>query len=241
MTIRTVEDSAPSWFTPARLFLDDIEEIIGIFQEAVQGLQAEDRARTEDSELKVTFSIGSQECDDLGDLPKLARKMTDLRIGVRRGKSVEVHLDFNRIDTLWGSSGFTEEEKWRTFRKLEPIFKRRKLRWRSWVHNHMALAIVLFALACMATMTSGLMLLDNKIPTIPKAVVFLPSLLLGVTIAMALFRNSALTLRHSWDPSPHRQYIRDKLFPVILGALLGASLGIGGTLLVQYVTHKYWH
>jgi len=57
-------------------------------------------------------------------------------------------------------------------------------------------------------------------------------------IAAALIgaRHTTIAFRHSWDPSPFRQYVKDKLIPVIVGALIG----IGGTVLAFYLRHKYW-
>jgi len=63
-------------------------------------------------------------------------------------------------------------------------------------------------------------------------------LLFGITVVAVVvgYHHTTLAPRHSWDSSPLRQYIKDKIIPVILGALLG----IGGTLLGLYVRHKYW-
>lgn len=73
----------------------------------------------------------------------------------------------------------------------------------------------------------------------PRAAV-VPAVLLWFgtvsTLIVAGARHTTLTLRHSWDPSPFRQYVKEK----IVSAIVAALLGILGTLLMTYLRHKYW-
>jgi hypothetical protein len=64
---------------------------------------------------------------------------------------------------------------------------------------------------------------------IPLIVIYVFAFIMGV-------RHTSVVLRHSWEPSPFFVYLKDKIIPLIAGALLG----IFGTLLTGYLKHKYW-
>jgi len=85
VTIRTEEPDLPSEFPPARLFLDDIEEIVRILQEFLETRKMDSRSTVEDLKMKVTFSTGGNECDDVHDLPKIGKSNRVLRVSVARG------------------------------------------------------------------------------------------------------------------------------------------------------------
>jgi hypothetical protein len=237
MAIRTTEKDVPTEFPPARLFLDDIGEIIRILFELVQSQRLILLPNEEEPRIEVVLSTGDEECDDVQDLPKIAKSNRNLSIEVRRGNWVSTSLTtapWSR--TRWWKSGFTNENTWSAYRKLESLFNKRKLRWRAWVHPLPSwLSLGIFTIGPVALLALGILLLKFM----PRAAVETVLLLfLGalITAGVTSFRHATLTLRNSWDPSPFSLYLKDKIIPVIVGAVAGALL----TLLGLYLKHKYW-
>jgi hypothetical protein len=236
VTIRIKEPEVPSEFPPARLFLDDIEEIVRILREFLESREMGSRSTVEDLKLKVRFSSGGTECDDVEDLPKIAKSFREVRISVARGGWLRTSLTLHPLFTMWQSSGLTKEDTWAAFHKLEAVFQKRKRTWStllrslpSWLRWALWLAAVWLAPFLRFPLYK---LMSHRTA---HAITLLSY---GIIIAAAVIgaRNTTLTLRHSWEPPPFRQYVKDKLVPVIAGALLG----IGGTILAMYLRHKFW-
>jgi hypothetical protein len=55
-------------------------------------------------------------------------------------------------------------------------------------------------------------------------------------LAIAGYRHTSIAFRYSWEPSPTWAYLKDKIVPIVVGALLGTFT----TLLGLYIKHKYW-
>jgi len=128
VTIRT-KPEVPDEFPPARLFLDDIEEITRILVEATEKLADQDEKST------VKLSIKNQVCDEIQELPKIARKTSDLSISVTSGdKFSSSTLRIGHIIFLY-FVGFTREQELNIFHRLAPIFKRRNLWLPTFVHS----------------------------------------------------------------------------------------------------------
>jgi hypothetical protein len=84
MAIRPVPQEAPNKFNPARLFLDDIEEIIRVFVEAEKN-RKEKLFFNPDENLEITFQVDDQKCDELDDLKRIHPPSTyNFRVEVRR-------------------------------------------------------------------------------------------------------------------------------------------------------------
>jgi len=75
VTIRTEEPKVPANFPPARLFLDDIEEIIRILRESLETVKMDSRSTIEDLRMKVRFSTGGKNATTFRTCPRL-RKAT---------------------------------------------------------------------------------------------------------------------------------------------------------------------
>jgi hypothetical protein len=234
MATWTKEEDVPSEFPPARLFLDDIEEIVRIFRELVESRNVGSRSTVEDLKTKVWFSTAGEECDEIQDLPKIAKSYRQLNINVSRGSWPQTTLRLSPTYTMWVPTGFSKEETWAAFRKLQPIFKKRKRLWSTFLHS--------FPWWLSTPVVCAFLLLFPQTPLeklMPRNVAGAIMLLLYVLIFIAIAlgaRSTYLTPRYSWDPSPFRHYLKDKLIPVVTGALLG----IGGTILTLFLRHKYW-
>src|SRR5438445_1175340 len=125
MAIRTREQVVPSHFPPARLFLDDLDEIVDILKALVSTAPTTDSAVT-----SVTFSCGHQYSNEITDVPRMLRNNPELEIRIAKG-STGTTLGIRPWSSAWwwSSADYTKENRWSAFHNLETIFKRRNRRW----------------------------------------------------------------------------------------------------------------
>jgi hypothetical protein len=238
VTIRTKEPEVPAEFPPARLFLNDIEEIVRVLIAATENYHRE--REHGGAQTKVTLRIGDQICDEVEELPKIAAKTKELGISVEKGDWADSSLTIGKTHTLLLCFRFARHESLNLYHKLAPIFKRRNLRWRTFVHSapwlisaYGFLALPLFALLQF--------LLKQAMPPTPAyalSAALVASLL--IALIMGLFLHTTVILRHSSEPSAVRQGLRDKLPAALLGAVLGSVITFVLTLVGLYLKHKYW-
>jgi len=224
MSIRTKEENTPSEFLPARLFLDDIEEIVGILRELVES----QKSKLDEPATKVTFSVSGSECDDLQDLPKIAKPYRALDIEVERGW-FSTRLSFYFFFNSWRSYGLTREATLTAYHKLEPIFKKRKRHWATFARTVPWWFWVLVGAGSDALLHLTHVATSTFKSHIPLVAIYLLAFIVGA-------RHTSVVLRHSWEPSPFFVYLKDKIIPLIAGALLG----IFGTLLTGYLKRRFW-
>jgi len=238
VTIRTKEPEVPIEFPPARLYLNDIEEIVRILSEFVESRKNGRSHATEAPQTTVRYSTSGEpceECDNVEELPKIVKWYREFRISVSNEPYSDTVLIFHPLLTRWTSSGLTKADTWSAYHKLESVFNKRRRRWSALLHaipwglNLLlwaapgALFVLAFNLDSLSHLTHAATL----------------GLLTYAAIIAALVngaRHTILVPRHSWDPSPIHQYLTDKIVPLIVGAILG----ILGTLLAQYLSHKLW-
>jgi hypothetical protein len=241
VTIRTEEAEVPSEFPPARLFLDDIEEIVRILVAAAEsrkreGILHEDRART-----RLTLTVKDRVCDEVQELPRLARKTINLLVKVEiesPGWSV-ASIRFNRYGTSLSFYGVTRQEKLSTFHDLAPIFKRRNLWLATRVRPLRNLFLTLMVLLTLVNIGFDFSLKKQ----VPLRLEIVMSVLATVIVAILLattLHHSIIILRHSSEPSTVSQGLRDKLPAALIGVVVGSVLGFLFTLLGFYLKHKYW-
>jgi hypothetical protein len=235
VTIRTREAEPPTQFPPARLFLEDIDEIVRILVEAA----ATQRPSDNGDKPKVTLTTKGQVCDTVEELPKIAKKTLDLSVEVETQKWSIASVKFYRYGTYLGFYGVPTSEKLIIFHKLEPIFRRRN-RWLAALvipfSRSIVTLVMLLALASVA-------LVFIPIKHAPPRLHYVFSLL-SVTIASAFLiirrHHSIVILHHSSEPSAVSQGLRDKLPAALIGATLGSVLTFLLTMLGLYLKHKYW-
>jgi hypothetical protein len=206
------------------LFLDDIEEIVGILRELVES----QKSKVDEPATKVTFSVGGSECDDLQDLPKIAKPYRALDIEVERGWA-STRLTFYFFFDSWRSYGLTREATLAAYHKLEPIFKKRKRHWAAFIQTIPWWAWGLVVVAADLLLHLSHLVTSTFKGHIPLMVIYALAYITGA-------RHTSVALRHSWELSPFFVYLKDKIIPLIAGALLG----ILGTLLTGYLKHRYW-
>jgi hypothetical protein len=229
MSIRT-KPSYDRGFPPARLFLEDIEEIVRGLLGIVKNTTA---VEGEDAVARVECTVGDHQCDDVTDLPKIARFSRDVEIEVRRGNSkVSLTLDAWSGSSYMYSVGLEMDRERLVHERILAIFRKRRLLWRGLAHSlPWWWSIPAMAVALMVALP--LMRLP-KTPWTGSAVALLLVLLLFGLYASS--RHTSVVFRRSWEPSPTVVYLRDKIVPIVLGA----ALGVGGTLLEQFIKRKFW-
>ena len=226
MTRWREEKPVPTRLPAARLYFEDIEEIVGILLCAGEKTQ-------------VIFQIGNEFCDDIKDLRKIARRTTDLEVSVA-GSHYDARFAVNRLITQWTTNGLSREEVWAAFRKLDALFEKRKLRWASLLHGSvMSVALLTFMLALtpfvfMEVVPSG------HVPDLVRVIVLPITTILILAIYMGLRHHSIVILHNSWDYAAAQEELRARIVAASVPALIGALLGIGGTILGVYLRHKYW-
>lgn len=123
--VRRRQQPPPLELPPARLFLDDLEEVIGIFREAQKWADPP----IQDQELNTTFQVGDWECDTLDDLRTLGEKTRTFHLEVARPYAFSCWTYIYRDRFAWGSSGLSTEGRWAVYGQLQRVFEKRKLRW----------------------------------------------------------------------------------------------------------------
>jgi hypothetical protein len=117
--IRQIPDDLP----PARLYLDDIEQIVALFAEAA------------DSETtKAVFSVDNFYCTTIEDLQQLNRSRSSrFRIGVTAGRILVGVLRVAPHQTFWFyGPAMKEENIFKVYGQLQALFEVRKIRWKAW-------------------------------------------------------------------------------------------------------------
>ena len=116
---------------PARLFLDDLEEVVRIFREAANYQLWE--GPPEEQEPKLSLSVKDVVCDRVEDLPKIGKKTTELEIKLRKRSGCELGLLIWPTYTRVWVMGIKEEGGWLVYGKLQAIYQKRRVRWKDWV------------------------------------------------------------------------------------------------------------
>jgi hypothetical protein len=242
VTIRTEEAEVPSEFPPARLFLDDIEEIVRILVVAAENRKREGNLHEDPARTRLTLTVKDRVCDEVQELPKIAKKTINLSVKVERQYWSQTFLRFSRYGTSLGFYGVTREEQLSTFYNLAPIFKRRNLWLATLVRPHRTLIltlVVLLTLAPIALIYMIIHMLDKhtaRMLAMASIVMSLFTMAISTTFLATNIHHSIIILRPWSEPSPPRQDLLSKILPVAIGCSLTFLL----TLLGMYLKHKYW-
>ena len=178
MTIRTKEAEPPTQFPPARLFLEDIDEIVRVLVETAETQRPSD----DGDKPKVTLTTKGQVCDTVQELPKIAKKTIDLLVEVETQKWSIASVQFYRYSTHLRFYGVSTSEQLILFHKLEPIFKRRNRWLASLVISFTTFIVTLLMLLALASVAT---LIFSLIKRAPPGLHYVFSLL-TVTIASLL-------------------------------------------------------
>ncbi len=133
MAIKPLPHSIPSKLPPAKLYLDDIQEILQILTDS-------------NPDCEASFVAGQSKCDTLDDLQELRGRATYFVMNIsspRKHQTLELTPSATRIHI--DESG-TNWSRGRKYVNVAAIFEKRKLRLKSAVHS---LAPLLFAALCL--------------------------------------------------------------------------------------------
>ena len=133
MAIKPLPHSIPSKLPPAKLYLDDLKEILQILTDS-------------NSDCEASFVAGQSKCDTLDDLQELRGRATYFVMNIsspRKHQSLELTPSSTRIhiDELGD-----QLVAWSKYVNVAAVFEKRKLRLKSAVHS---LAPLLFAGLCL--------------------------------------------------------------------------------------------
>jgi len=139
MAIRHVQQ-LPTDLPPARLFLDDIEEMIDVFRECASP-PIEGKSRNEEL---VTYKLGNRICETKEDLLRIGGRTTNLELTYKVWQAADedgkknTHIFLpTSIELLMNPYRSTlrqwrsEEEAWTIYGRIRAVFDRRRRRMRA--------------------------------------------------------------------------------------------------------------
>jgi hypothetical protein len=239
MAITQKEQTAPTQLAPVRFHLDDIEQIVQIFEEAERA----NNSRYDEQKPKTTFTVGNQICDELTDLAKIGKSTIDFKIALRRpGFAAEAEM--SAFSTRWYSYGQTPEEEWATYRKLEPLFQKKIRHTRAALDKWPTLGFITYGVAAVVGVAALVVpiaaiahwLVPRFASPIASVLIF-PAFLATMKIAHRfLGPDSVVIFRHSSEVGATREDRNNKLVIVAVSALIAFALGV----VSMFLKHKYW-
>jgi hypothetical protein len=232
----------PEEFAPAKLFLEDIEEIASIFDEAERYRRSKPLKEEDGRTSKILFDLRDLTYDGLADLENLGGQTAKLTIRFKGRDWVSLSLSIDSFWTKWSSSGLTEEGEWWVYGRLQAVFERRLVRWRHIVQS-LFRAIPWWALLPINIVLTLSMISDLKSAGITPGITGGWSLVLlvsGATLILtflylALFRHTIVMLRYSTKPGGLRSEI-EKYIPYAVTAAITAAV----TLIIQRLLSLLW-
>jgi hypothetical protein len=220
VAIKPLPQSIPTKLPPAKLYLDDITEIVQILTESDPGCQA-------------TFVAGKSKCDTLDDLKDLGGRATDFVMHISSpGKHQTLELTSSSTRIHIHEIG-DQLPAWSKYVNVAAIFEKRRLRLKSIAR---ALGWRIFAGLWLLTIALWMFTPHVLKPVPPYE---LPRLATGIVIAVAVVyyfvsSQSIVYLRH-----PHKvgaaNWLTDHKPEIIVGiicALLGA--------VTSQVLERFW-
>jgi hypothetical protein len=131
MTITRPPAPVPTDLTIARLYLDDVEEIVQILLDAEKKLDLEPFKDGPDDAVKVEFTVGedtaARTCDSIGDLRKISRSTQHFELRVTRRFSYRAILTIGGLTNRIWTDGLSYDEEVAVFHRVEHVFRQRRL------------------------------------------------------------------------------------------------------------------
>ena len=229
--VKPVSDTLPA----ARLYLDDISEIVRIFSDA---FRTRDDEKHESPELK--FTVAGSTCDEAAELPRIAKSARRFELQLTK-PGYNAHLELRWSGTWWVCTGLTEDENWSVYRKLAAVYDARKLRLQA---GFRALILnspwwVPFALGILVVW--GFQVLGEHLERIfsdkvTKGIAGSIVIFLIVSFVYLAAGGNEVIFRDSQDHAALREERAWKIIPVVLSGIIGFLVGVA----VTYLKHAYW-
>lgn len=232
MTISRIEPPVPKSLPAARLYLDDIEEIVGVLSETLCAA-----AKNSGDPITIRITVRDRICDDVADLPTLGTHAHTFKLSVSKGSWNEITIHGTTFSTDVDAYFLPDEVMWQVHRKLQSIWAPRNLRWRTFLEKPKAWVVALltgvpgvigFELGRVLYRFGGLFAAaaDGAIL---------------VTYYVALFwcgfHHTTLVFRRFSEAAAVR---RDRTWKVVAEVLKYVGGFVSG-LVTAYLIHKYWH
>jgi hypothetical protein len=216
-TVREIPDQLP----PARLFLDDIDEITKILFEALEA--------TRESVLPVKYKVNDKFiCDTLSDLKAFGGAVTQFEVKVGNNR-----LTLSPYASRWDIWGGGPEIRLATYGKLLRLFEARKMKLKAVIRDLPLWSLVFWYAGLLAAgYWGGAWMVHHR------AVV--GALLLGMSVAVYyLFsRHSVVEFRYSHEGRSLSEALKSSN-PVAL-AIVAAMAGAVMTVLVERLFKWLW-
>ena len=210
MAIKPLPQSIPSKLPPAKLYLDDISEILQILTDSSSDYQA-------------SFVAGQSKCDTLDDLKELRGRATHFVINIsspRKHQTLELTPSATRIHI---DEVGDQLVAWSKYVNVAAIFEKRKLRLKSAVYT---LAPLVFSGLCLFVMTVW-MFVPHAVK--PLSISELNRLVTGIVLVLAVVYYFVSSHSVVYFRYPHRvaarRWLEDHKPEIIVGVicvLLGA-------------------
>jgi len=230
MTITRHEKPIPDTLPISRLFLDDLNEIIDVVAEATKGSE---------EQLVLKCRVAGATCDQIEELPKIAKSARKFQIDLEK-RHYHFMLKLTRFGARYSAYGFTNDEKWRLFRKIEAIFEARRLPFRNLIKVVLLDTPWWISLLFGATAYFGIPFLGGHVyslfPKVLANALLLTSIVALVAMIWYFLRGSEIVFRDSQDYEAQREDRAWKIIPAVLSGVIGFLAGIA----VTYLKHAYW-
>lgn len=238
--LRQKEPQPEICLPPAKLYLDDIEQIIQILTEAL-GTEQDSFGGVEPVEL--LFQIHDHTTDDIHDLSKIHPDHTnDFYVDVRKAHGGHASVTINKSNAVWYSFGLATND-WELFHKLEALFETRERRWKKLLHIHSKISSWVYgATSALLFVALGSLIVLRFVPRIPSwiqtPVILLVVILVPLVISLriGLSSHSIVIFRNRADHASQGQEQALKTLLEISKLVISFLLGV----LTLYLKHKYW-
>jgi hypothetical protein len=232
--LRQIDPRPPILLSPAKLYLDDIKQIIQIFIEAENersnGLRS-------DEEVEILFQVQDQTTSDIEDLSGIHPDATnDFLVEARRGVGFTASVRIYKSNTSWYAYGLTDNEHWGLFHKLEALFEPRKLRWKKLLHTHSKVSYWIYGAASVLFFALLPIGFTHLVPRTPVIVLLVLVAALLVSLRTGLSSHSIVIFRHRADHAVRRQEGAMKAILEISKLIIAFILGV----LTLWLKHTYW-
>lgn len=224
MSVRPVR-KLPNNLPPARIYLDDIEEIAAIFTRITETCGS-----TYYREQTTTYKIdGSITCDTIEDLRHLRQKRSgdfELTSGVG-------YIRISRYDTTWDIRASDDALQQTTYAQLSTIFEQRKMRIKALVRSFPWWTGILLGYA----VPGPVIALIRKLPVSNSGQVSVGALLLvGLVLAIykLVFQHSVVEFRNAHESNTLSTRL-EELKPYIVGAFIGGAFTALGQRFIKWL------